>query len=162
GISRQRYWGTPVPMIHCERDGTVPVPDDQLPVVLPKGVNLKVEGRSPLDHVPDFVNVNCPKCGGPARRDTDTMDTFVDSSWYFFRYCSPHEQDVMFDSKEVHYWMPIDLYIGGVEHAILHLIYCRFFTKLFHDLGMIEFDEPIARMFTQGMVIKEGAKIAKA
>ncbi len=162
GISRQRYWGTPIPMIHCPKCGIVPVPDSQLPVLLPLHIEITGEKGSPLSHVPEFVNVACPKCGGPARRDTDTMDTFMDSSWYFFRYCSPHDQNAMFDSKEVHYWMPIDLYIGGVEHAILHLIYCRFFTKLFHDLGMIDFDEPIARLFTQGMVIKDGAKMSKA
>jgi len=162
GISRQRYWGTPIPMIHCPHCGIVPVPDSQLPVLLPLHIEITGEKGSPLSHVPEFVNVTCPKCGGPARRDTDTMDTFVDSSWYFFRYCSPHEQDAMFDKNEVRYWMPIDLYIGGVEHAILHLIYCRFFTKVFHDLGMIEFDEPIKRLFTQGMVIKDGAKMSKA
>ncbi len=162
GISRQRYWGTPIPMIHCPQCGIVPVPDSQLPVLLPLHIEITGEKGSPLSHVPEFVNTTCPKCGGPARRDTDTMDTFMDSSWYFFRYCSPHERNAMFDSKEVHYWMPIDLYIGGVEHAILHLIYCRFFTKLFFDLGMIEFDEPVARLFTQGMVIKDGAKMSKA
>jgi len=162
GISRQRYWGTPIPMIHCPQCGIVPVPDSQLPVLLPLHIEITGEKGSPLSHVPEFVNTTCPKCGGPARRDTDTMDTFMDSSWYFFRYCSPHERNAMFDSKEVQYWMPIDLYIGGVEHAILHLIYCRFFTKLFFDLGMIEFDEPVARLFTQGMVIKDGAKMSKA
>lgn len=161
-ISRQRYWGTPIPMIHCERDGIVPVPEDQLPVALPKHVEITGKEGSPLAHVPEFVNVQCPKCGGPAKRDTDTMDTFVDSSWYFFRYCSPHEDRAMFDSAEVNYWMPINLYIGGVEHAILHLIYCRFFTKVFYDLGMIGFDEPIIRLFTQGMVIKDGAKMSKS
>jgi len=162
GISRQRYWGTPIPMIHCRKCGIVPVPDSQLPVLLPLHIEITGEKGSPLSHVPEFVNTTCPKCGGPARRDTDTMDTFVDSSWYFFRYCSPHEQKAMFDKEEVRYWMPIDLYIGGVEHAILHLIYCRFFTKLFYDMGMIPFDEPVSRMFTQGMVIKDGAKMSKA
>jgi leucyl-tRNA synthetase len=162
GISRQRYWGTPIPMIHCPGCGIVPVPDHQLPVELPKHIEITGEKGSPLAHVPEFVNVTCPKCDGPARRDTDTMDTFVDSSWYFFRYCSPHKSDAMFDSKEVQYWMPIDLYIGGVEHAILHLIYCRFFTKLFHDMGMVAFDEPIQRLFTQGMVIRNGAKMSKS
>jgi leucyl-tRNA synthetase len=162
GVSRQRYWGTPIPMIHCKRDGIVPVPDQDLPVVLPLHVELMGEKGSPLAHVPEFVNVKCPKCGEPARRDTDTMDTFVDSSWYFFRYCSPKEDGAMFDSKAVSYWMPIDLYIGGVEHAILHLIYCRFFTKVFYDMGMTPFDEPIQRLFTQGMVIKDGAKMSKS
>ncbi|HWN98949.1 MAG TPA: leucine--tRNA ligase [Blastocatellia bacterium] len=155
GISRQRYWGTPVPMIHCERDGIVPVPDDQLPVVLPKGVNLKVEGGSPLDHVPAFVNVTCPKCGGPARRDTDTMDTFVDSNWYYFRYCDPHNDQQPFDLEKVAYWLPVDQYIGGIEHAVLHLIYTRYWTKVMRDLGLVKLDEPIARLLTQGMVSKE-------
>ncbi|MGA9771967.1 MAG: leucine--tRNA ligase [Blastocatellia bacterium] len=155
GISRQRYWGTPVPMIHCDRDGIVPVPDDQLPVVLPKGVNLKVEGGSPLDHVPEYVNVTCPKCGGPARRDTDTMDTFVDSNWYYFRYCDPNNDSAPFDSEKVHYWLPLDQYIGGIEHAVLHLIYTRYWTKMMRDLGLVKFDEPVKRLLTQGMVNKE-------
>ena len=162
GVSRQRFWGTPIPMIHCPKDGIVPVPDDQLPVILPRHINITGEKGSPLAHVPEFVNVKCPKCGGPARRDTDTMDTFVDSNWYFYRYCSPHDDKEMFDRDEVRYWMPIDLYIGGVEHAILHLIYCRFFSYLFHDMGMIDFEEPIQRLFTQGMVIKDGAKMSKS
>jgi leucyl-tRNA synthetase len=155
GISRQRYWGTPVPMIHCERDGIVPVPDDQLPIVLPKGVNLKVEGGSPLDHVPEYVNVACPKCAGPARRDTDTMDTFVDSNWYYFRYCDPHNDRQPFDPEKVAHWLPVDQYIGGIEHAVLHLIYTRYWTKVMRDLGLVKLDEPIARLLTQGMVNKE-------
>ncbi len=155
GISRQRYWGTPVPMIHCERDGTVPVPDDQLPVVLPKGVNLKVEGGSPLDHVPDYVNVTCAKCGGSAKRDTDTMDTFVDSTWYYFRYCDPHNDQMPFDPEKVAYWLPVDQYIGGIEHAVLHLIYTRSWCKVMRDLGLVKFDEPVKRLLTQGMVNKE-------
>jgi len=155
GISRQRYWGTPVPMIHCDRDGIVAVPDDQLPVVLPKGVNLKVEGGSPLDHVPDYVNVSCPKCGGPARRDTDTMDTFVDSNWYYFRYCDPHNDREPFDRGKIAYWLPVDQYIGGIEHAVLHLIYTRYWTKVMRDMGLINLDEPVARLLTQGMVNKE-------
>jgi leucyl-tRNA synthetase len=155
GISRQRYWGTPVPMIHCERDGIVPVPDDQLPVTLPKGVNLKVEGGSPLDHVPEFVNVSCPKCGGPAKRDTDTMDTFVDSNWYYFRYCDPHNDMQPFDPERVAYWFPVDQYIGGIEHAVLHLIYTRYWTKVMRDMGLVKFDEPVARLLTQGMINKE-------
>lgn len=162
GVSRQRYWGTPIPMIHCPKDGIVPVPDNQLPVILPRHINITGERGSPLAHVPEFVNVKCPKCGGPAKRETDTMDTFVDSNWYFFRYCSPHDDKEMFDRNEVQYWMPIDLYIGGVEHAILHLIYCRFLSYVFHDLGMIDFEEPIQRLFTQGMVIKDGAKMSKS
>jgi leucyl-tRNA synthetase len=155
GISRQRYWGTPVPMIHCERDGIVPVPDDQLPVVLPKGVNLKVEGGSPLDHVPEYVNVTCPRCGGPARRDTDTMDTFVDSNWYYFRYCDPKNDSAPFDAEKIHYWLPVDQYIGGIEHAVLHLIYTRYWTKVMRDLGLIKLDEPVKRLLTQGMINKE-------
>ena len=162
GISRQRYWGTPIPMIHCPNCGIVPVPDDQLPVILPHPIHITGEKGSPLAQVPEFVNVKCPKCGGNAKRDTDTMDTFMDSSWYFFRYCSPKEQSAMFNKAEVSYWMPIDLYIGGVEHALLHLIYCRFFTKLFFDMGMVPFEEPVRRLFTQGMVIKDGAKMSKS
>src|SRR5262249_15063922 len=155
GISRQRYWGTPVPMIHCEKCGIVPVSDDQLPVVLPTGVNLKVEGGSPLDHVPEFVNVPCPKCGGHARRDTDTMDTFVDSNWYYFRYCDPNNDRQPFDPELVKYWMPVDQYIGGIEHAVLHLIYTRYWNKVMRDMGLVQFDEPISRLLTQGMVLKE-------
>lgn len=155
GISRQRYWGTPVPMIHCERDGIVPVPDDQLPVVLPKGVNLRVEGGSPLDHVPDFVNVSCPKCGGPAKRDTDTMDTFVDSNWYYFRYCDPHNDRMPFDPEKVAYWIPVDQYIGGIEHAVMHLIYTRYWNKVMRDMGLVSLDEPVKRLLTQGMINKE-------
>ena len=155
GISRQRYWGTPIPMIHCERDGIVPVSDDQLPVRLPKGVNLKVEGGSPLDHVPDYVNTTCPKCGGTAKRDTDTMDTFVDSNWYYFRYCDPHNDQQPFDPEKVAYWMPVDQYIGGIEHAVLHLIYTRYWTKVMRDLGLVKFDEPVTRLLTQGMINKE-------
>lgn len=154
GISRQRYWGTPVPMIHCPSCGIVPVPDEDLPVTLPKGVNLKVEGGSPLDYVPEFVNVKCPKCGGPARRDTDTMDTFVDSNWYYFRYCDPHNDRAPFDSKKIAYWLPVDQYIGGIEHAVLHLIYTRYWTKVMRDLGLVSIDEPVKRLLTQGMVCK--------
>ena len=155
GISRQRYWGTPVPMIHCERDGIVPVSDDDLPVVLPKGVNLKVEGGSPLDHVREYVEVACPKCGGAARRDTDTMDTFVDSNWYYFRYCDPHNDRQPFDPEKIEHWLPVDQYIGGIEHAVLHLIYTRYWTKVMRDLGLVKLDEPVARLLTQGMVNKE-------
>ena len=155
GISRQRYWGTPVPMIHCEKCGTVPVPDDQLPVVLPKGVNLNVTGGSPLDHVPDYVDVICPKCGGHAKRDTDTMDTFVDSNWNYFRYCDPHNDQMPFDPEKVAYWLPVDQYIGGIEHAVMHLIYTRYWTKVMRDLGLVKFDEPVTRLLTQGMINKE-------
>ena len=155
GISRQRYWGTPVPMIHCEHDGIVPVNDDQLPIVLPKGVNLKVEGGSPLDHVAEYVNTTCPKCGGPAKRDTDTMDTFVDSNWYYFRYCDPHNDKQPFDPEKIAYWLPVDQYIGGIEHAVLHLIYTRYWNKVMRDLGLVKFDEPVSRLLTQGMINKE-------
>ncbi len=161
-MSRQRYWGTPIPMIHCERDGLVPVPDDQLPVLLPEKIEITQQGGSPLGRVPEFVNTTCPKCGGPARRETDTMDTFVDSSWYFYRYTDAQNTKAPFDSATVQYWFPIDQYIGGVEHAILHLIYSRFWTKVMRDLGMVKNDEPARRLFTQGMVIKDGAKMSKS
>jgi len=162
GVSRQRYWGTPIPMIHCERDGLVPVPDDQLPVILPEKIEITQQGGSPLGRVPSFVNTTCPKCGGPARRETDTMDTFVDSSWYFYRYTDAKNDKAPFDPATVQYWFPIDQYIGGVEHAILHLIYSRFWTKVMRDLGMVKNDEPARRLFTQGMVIKDGAKMSKS
>jgi leucyl-tRNA synthetase len=162
GISRQRYWGTPIPMLYCEKDGIVPVPEKDLPVLLPENVDITLTGGSPLGRVPDFVNTTCPKCGGPARRETDTMDTFVDSSWYFYRYTDAHNQQAPFDSKTVAYWFPIDQYIGGVEHAILHLIYSRFWTKFMRDMGLVENDEPVERLFTQGMVIKDGAKMSKS
>ena len=162
GVSRQRYWGTPIPFINCERDGLVPVPDDQLPVLLPEKIEITQQGGSPLGRVPSFVNTTCPKCGGPARRETDTMDTFVDSSWYFYRYTDARDTKAPFDSTTVQYWFPIDQYIGGVEHAILHLIYSRFWTKVMRDLGMVTNDEPARRLFTQGMVIKDGAKMSKS
>ena len=149
-------------MIHCERDGLVPVPDYQLPVLLPPQVEITQQGGSPLARMPDFVNVTCPKCGGPAKRETDTMDTFVDSSWYFYRYTDARNDREPFDPAVVKYWFPIDQYIGGVEHAILHLIYSRFWTKVMRDLGLIENDEPVRRLFTQGMVIKDGAKMSKS
>jgi leucyl-tRNA synthetase len=162
GISRQRYWGTPIPMLYCEKDGIVPVPEKDLPVILPENVDITLAGGSPLGRVPEFVNATCPQCGGPARRETDTMDTFVDSSWYFYRYTDAHNDHAPFDSKTAQYWFPIDQYIGGVEHAILHLIYSRFWTKFMRDLGLITNDEPVARLFTQGMVIKDGAKMSKS
>ena len=162
GVSRQRYWGTPIPMIHCERDGMVAVPDDQLPVILPEKIEITQQGGSPLGRVPEFVNTTCPKCSGPARRETDTMDTFVDSSWYFYRYTDAKNANVPFDPAIVKYWFPIDQYIGGVEHAILHLIYSRFWTKVMRDLGLVKNDEPAQRLFTQGMVIKDGAKMSKS
>jgi leucyl-tRNA synthetase len=162
GISRQRYWGTPIPMLYCEKDGIVPVPEKDLPVILPDNVDITLSGGSPLGRVPEFVNTTCPKCGGPARRETDTMDTFVDSSWYFYRYTDAHNDHAPFDGKIAQYWFPIDQYIGGVEHAILHLIYSRFWTKFMRDLGLITNDEPVERLFTQGMVIKDGAKMSKS
>ena len=162
GISRQRYWGTPIPVIHCAACGVVPVPESDLPVVLPLNVQFTGTGRSPLEEVPDFVNVACPLCGGPARRETDTMDTFVDSSWYFYRYCDAHNDSMPFDPAKIGYWFEIDQYIGGVEHAILHLIYSRFFTKMMRDIGLIKNSEPVKRLFTQGMVIAEGAKMSKS
>ena len=162
GVSRQRYWGTPIPVIHCPTDGVVPVPDDQLPVLLPRQIQITGKGRSPLDEVPEFVNVACPKCGGPARRETDTMDTFVDSSWYFYRYCDPKNSSAPYDKAKIDYWFPIDQYIGGVEHAILHLIYSRFWTKVMRDLGLTSYDEPVRKLFTQGMVIRNGAKMSKS
>ena len=162
GISRQRYWGTPIPMIYCEKDGVVPVPENQLPVILPDNINITLQGGSPLERVPEFVNTTCPKCGGAARRETDTMDTFVDSSWYFYRYTDAHNDRAPFDRKIVDYWFPIDQYIGGVEHAILHLIYSRFWTKFMRDIGLCSNSEPAERLFTQGMVIKGGAKMSKS
>jgi leucyl-tRNA synthetase len=162
GISRQRYWGTPIPVIYCPKCGIVPVPEKDLPVVLPLGIPITGKGRSPLENVPEFMNVKCPKCGEDARRESDTMDTFIDSSWYFYRYCDPHNSSAPFDSAKIAYWFPIDQYIGGVEHAILHLIYSRFWTKMMRDFGLVTNNEPIARMFTQGMVIKDGAKMSKS
>ena len=165
GISRQRYWGTPIPMLYCEKDGIVPVPERDLPVILPDNVDITLTGGSPLGRVPEFVNATCPKCGGPARRETDTMDTFVDSSWYFYRYTDAHNDKEPFDSAVAGYWFGdagIDQYIGGVEHAILHLIYSRFWTKVMRELGLVANAEPVERLFTQGMVIKDGAKMSKS
>ena len=162
GISRQRYWGTPIPVIYCEKDGMVPVPDKDLPVLLPANPKLTGEGESPLATDPEFVNVTCPKCGGPARRESDTMDTFVDSSWYFYRYCDPHNDKAPFDPAKAAYWFPIDQYIGGITHAILHLLYSRFWCKVMRDLGLVQHSEPIARLFTQGMVQKGGVAMSKS
>jgi leucyl-tRNA synthetase len=162
GVSRQRYWGTPIPMVYCKEHGIVPVPEKDLPVLLPETIEITQEGGSPLAKVPEFVNTTCPVCGGPARRETDTMDTFVDSSWYFYRYTDAHNATAPFDSEKANYWFPIDQYIGGVEHAILHLIYSRFWTKVMRDLGLIQNAEPAERLFTQGMVIKDGAKMSKS
>jgi leucyl-tRNA synthetase len=162
GISRQRYWGTPIPMIYCEKDGVQPVPDDQLPVVLPTVTEFTGRGDSPLAQVPEFVNTTCPKCGDPARRETDTMDTFVDSSWYFDRFTDAKNDEQPFSPAKAKYWMPVDFYSGGVEHAILHLIYSRFFTRVFRDLGMVDHDEPFTQLLTQGMVLKDGKVMSKS
>ncbi len=160
-ISRQRYWGAPIPIIYCDECGTIPVPLGDLPVILPEDVVF--DGKNnPLTTSESFVNISCPKCGKPAKRETDTMDTFIDSSWYYFRYISPNNDDVPFDSKRVNSWMPVDEYVGGVEHAVLHLLYSRFFTKVLYDAGLIGFEEPFKSLLTQGMVIKDGAKMSKS
>lgn len=161
-ISRQRYWGAPIPIIYCPKCGTLPVSEKDLPVLLPKDVEFRPTGESPLKFSKAFVNTTCPKCGGAATRETDTMDTFVDSSWYFLRYITPHLNDKPFDSRLVNKWLPVDQYIGGVEHAILHLLYSRFITKFFYDIKMTGFDEPFENLFTQGMIIKDGAKMSKS
>jgi leucyl-tRNA synthetase len=183
GVSRQRYWGTPIPMVYCtnghqaesptsqnrdvghpavEAGGLVALRESDLPVILPPQVEITQQGGSPLGRVPEFVNTTCPVCKGPAKRETDTMDTFVDSSWYFYRYIDAHNSTAPFTSEKAAYWFPIDQYIGGVEHAILHLIYSRFWTKVMRDIGLVNNDEPVERLFTQGMVIKDGAKMSKS
>jgi len=162
GISRQRYWGTPIPVVHCPQCGIVPVPESELPVLLPLNVEITGRGRSPLEDVPEFINVNCPRCRKPARRESDTMDTFVDSSWYFYRYCDPRNDRQPYNPDVIAYWFPIDQYIGGIEHAILHLIYSRFFAKVMRDIGLIRHDEPVRSLFTQGMVLKDGAAMSKS
>jgi leucyl-tRNA synthetase len=162
GVSRQRYWGTPIPVVYCEKCGMKPVPLDALPVELPKVAAFSGRGDSPLAQIPEFVETTCPECGGPARRETDTMDTFVDSSWYFFRFCDPQNAELPFDPAKVAYWGPVDFYSGGVEHAILHLIYSRFFCRVFRDLGMTTLDEPFTRLLTQGMVLKAGQVMSKS
>ncbi len=162
GISRQRYWGAPVPIIYCDEHGAVPVPDDQLPVVLPEDVAFTGAGDSPLARRAEFVHAPCPRCGRPGRRETDTMDTFVESSWYFARYCSPRYDRGMFDRDKARYWLAVNQYIGGVEHAVLHLLYARFFTKVLRDFGLLDVDEPFTNLLSQGMVIKDGAKMSKS
>ena len=161
-ISRQRAWGAPIPVVYCERCGTVPVPEEQLPVLLPEDLSFTGEGASPLAKHEAFVNTTCPTCGGPARRETDTMDTFVDSSWYYFRYTSPGCDELPLDPKKADYWCPVDQYIGGIEHAVLHLLYSRFFTKVLRDAGLIKFSEPFTNLLTQGMVLKDGSAMSKS
>ncbi|RJP27451.1 MAG: leucine--tRNA ligase [Actinobacteria bacterium] len=161
-ISRQRYWGVPIPIVNCEKCGTVAVPDSDLPVLLPEGVRFEFEGPSPLERSDEFRYTTCPGCGGPAERETDTMDTFVDSSWYYIRYASPNDDREAFDPEAVRYWLPVDQYIGGIEHAIMHLLYSRFFTKVLMDLGLVEFDEPFTNLLCQGMVVMGGAKMSKS
>jgi leucyl-tRNA synthetase len=161
-LSRQRYWGCPIPIVHCESCGVVPVPEEELPVLLPEVDDYMPKGKSPLAAAEDWVRVDCPRCGAPARRETDTMDTFVDSSWYFMRYCDARNGHAAFGREVVDYWLPIDQYIGGIEHAILHLLYARFFVKVLNDIGLVGFREPFARLFTQGMVYRNGAKMSKS
>src|ERR1700733_4291457 len=165
GVSRQRYWGTPIPMVYCDKcspEEPLPVAESELPILLPEQVDITQTNGSPLGRIPEFVNAKCPKCGGVARRETDTMDTFVDSSWYFYRYADPHNDKAMFDPALVRYWLPVDKYIGGIVHAILHLLYTRFFCKVMRDLGLVNHDEPIKRLFTQGTVLKGGTAMSKS
>jgi leucyl-tRNA synthetase len=161
-VSRQRYWGCPIPVVYCETDGIVPLPEDQLPVLLPEVDDYAPKGKSPLAAATDWVVTECPRCGAPARRETDTMDTFVDSSWYFLRYLDAHNDEAAWDRAAVDYWMPVDQYIGGVEHAILHLMYARFFTKALADMDYVGIQEPFARLFTQGMITRDGAKMSSS
>jgi leucyl-tRNA synthetase len=161
-ISRQRYWGAPIPMIYCEKCGVVPVPEKDLPVLLPEDAEFKPTGESPLKYNDKFVNTKCPQCGSPAKRETDTMDTFMCSSWYFLRYTSPHDEKAAFDDEKVKYWLPVDLYTGGAEHAVMHLFYARFFTKALRDMGLIDFGEPFIRLFNQGIIVAEKQKMSKS
>lgn len=161
-ISRQRYWGAPIPIIHCEKCGIVPVPEKDLPVLLPEDAEFKPTGESPLKYVESFVNTTCPKCGGPARRETDTMDTFMCSSWYFLRYCSPHDGGHAFDMEKTSYWMPVDIYTGGADHAVMHLFYSRFFTMALRDMGRLPFGEPFKRLFNQGVITSQHQKMSKS
>jgi leucyl-tRNA synthetase len=161
-ISRQRYWGCPIPILYCDDCGMIPVPDEDLPVLLPEVDEYLPRGRSPLATAEDWVRTPCPRCGGEARRETDTMDTFVDSSWYFIRYCDPHNDEAAFDRALADYWLPVNQYIGGIEHAILHLMYARFFTKVMYDLELVGFREPFLRLFNQGMIHYQGAKMSKS
>ncbi|MDV2989764.1 MAG: leucine--tRNA ligase [Dehalogenimonas sp.] len=161
-ISRQRYWGAPIPMIYCDNCGIVPVPEKDLPVLLPENAEFKPTGESPLKYAEDFVNTTCPKCGGPGKRETDTMDTFMCSSWYYLRYCSPHDTEFAFNPAKTRYWMPVDIYTGGAEHAVMHLFYSRFFTKALRDMGLLEFGEPFTRLFNQGIITSQHAKMSKS
>jgi leucyl-tRNA synthetase len=161
-ISRQRYWGAPIPMIYCPKDGIVPVPEKDLPVLLPEEAEFRPTGESPLKYNEKFVNTTCPKCGGPARRETDTIDGFLCSCWYFLRYCSPHDSKAPFDPKQIKYWMPVDIYTGGAEHAVMHLLYARFFTKAIRDMGLVDFGEPFKKLFNQGIIIADHQKMSKS
>ena len=161
-VSRQRYWGAPIPVVYCDKCGIQPVPEDQLPVLLPKDVDFSVVGKSPITTSKTFVNTTCPCCGGPARRETDTMDTFVCSSWYYLRYSDAKNDKMPFAKDKVNKWLPVDQYVGGIEHAILHLLYSRFFTKALRDMGLLDFDEPFKNLLTQGMVLKDGSKMSKS
>jgi len=161
-ISRQRYWGAPIPMIYCPNCGVVPVPEKDLPVLLPEDAEFKPTGESPLKYCDSFVNTTCPRCSAPAKRETDTMDTFMCSSWYFLRYTSPHYDAAAFDKDKVKYWLPVDLYTGGAEHAVMHLFYARFFIKALRDMGLVDFDEPFTRLFNQGIIIAEKQKMSKS
>ncbi|MCK5589778.1 MAG: class I tRNA ligase family protein, partial [Dehalococcoidales bacterium] len=161
-ISRQRYWGAPIPIVYCDKCGMVPVPEEDLPVLLPPDAEFKPTGESPLKYCPSFVNTTCPRCSGPAKRETDTMDTFMCSNWYFLRYASPEASDVPFDAEKVKYWLPVDLYTGGAEHAVMHLLYARFFTKALRDMDLVGFGEPFTRLFNQGTMIYRGGKMSKS